>query len=155
MLEHCVDQARAAIKLDSEFSEAFALSGACHGLAAAKQPILAVLAAALSGRHLAKARELAPENPRVLLLSAITALRRHGEAATGLARQQLNRASVLFSEFAADEGIATAQWGEVDTHIWLGRLNAIAHQKASARDHYEQALLLAPHVLARAELRDL
>ncbi|MEO1420900.1 MAG: hypothetical protein AAFU66_08115, partial [Pseudomonadota bacterium] len=39
LLDRCIDQTKAALKLRPQWSEALALAGACHGLAAQRQPL--------------------------------------------------------------------------------------------------------------------
>ncbi|MEO0575278.1 MAG: hypothetical protein AAF004_07430 [Pseudomonadota bacterium] len=145
LLDRCVDEARKAIKIDPEFSEAMALAGACHGLAAARQPLSAIISGNFSARELKRAVKAAPENPRVLLLHAATLLRRYDDQGrVAQARDTLYRALSIFERFEDQPADGFPSWGEARVHLWLSRVATLTGDATAARDHLEQALLIAP-----------
>ncbi|MEN7342140.1 MAG: hypothetical protein AAAFM81_04325 [Pseudomonadota bacterium] len=157
LLDRCIDQGKAALKIDPEYADALALMGACHGLAASRQPLSAIVSGNFSARELKRALVLEPENPRVQLLQAVTLLRRYE---TGVRMQQardaLARSLQLYDEFVDLEQDGGPQWGREHAHLWMARLARKDEQPALARDHLEQALLIAPQFAeATRELRDL
>jgi hypothetical protein len=146
LLDRCVDEARAAIRLDRDFAEAHALIGACHGLAAARRPLSAIVAGNFSARELRRALALAPDNPRVLLLNAVTQRRRisDGGFRDEQAARQLREALRLFESDAPADGVASPDWGEAEAHLRLAELAMAQQAHSVARDHLERALLIAP-----------
>lgn len=146
LLDRCVDEARKAIRLDAEFAEAHALVGACHGLAAARRPLSAIVAGNFSARELRRAMALAPDNPRVLLLNAVTQRRRTSDGAfrDEQAGRQLREAIRLFESAAPADGVAAPGWGEAEAHLRLAELALSRQAHSAARDHLERALLIAP-----------
>ncbi|MEM7764223.1 MAG: hypothetical protein AAF290_09085 [Pseudomonadota bacterium] len=157
LLDRCVDQGKAALKLDPEFAEALALIGACHGLAAARQPLAAIVSGNFSARELKRALALAPENPRVQLLHAITLMRRYeSPQRRAQAEESLGEALRLFDAFATMDDAESPQWGQEHAHLWMARLALANDDKVAARDHLEQALLIAPDFeMARVEFTSL
>lgn len=157
LLDRCVDQGKAALKIDREYAEALALVGACHGLAAARQPLAAIVSGNFSARELKRALVLAPENPRVLLLQGITLMRRYDdEARRAQAQQSLTESLRLYADFVGLDKSDDPQWGEEHAHLWMARLAVIQGNKVAARDHLEQALILAPQFAdAQREMRAL
>ena len=145
LLDRCVDEARKAIKIDPQFAEAMALAGACHGLAASRQPLSAIISGNFSARELKRAVKLAPENPRVLLLHAATLLRRYDDQGrVAQAREALYQALAIYERFEDQPRAGYPTWGEARVHVWLAKVATLANDPTTARDHLEQALLIAP-----------
>lgn len=157
LLDRCVEQGKAALKLDREFADGLALVAACHGLAAARQPLAAIVAGNFSAREMKRALKLAPENPRVLLLHASTLMRRYQDSdRLQQAEQSLHEALSLYQRFVDLGNPKSPQWGEEHAHLWMARLAIINGDKVLARDHLEQAVLIAPQfAAAMRELRGL
>lgn len=147
LLDRCVDEARKAIKLDPQFVEAMALAGACHGLAASRQPLSAIISGNFSARELKRALKAAPENPRVLLLHAATLLRRYDDQGrVAQATDALYQALAIFERFEDRPADGFPAWGEARVHLWLSRVANLTGDSKMARDHLEQALLIAPEL---------
>ena len=70
-VERCVGSLDQALEAQSNFADALALQSACLGLEAELSSWRAPLAAPKSASQLHRALQLAPKNPRVLLLDAI------------------------------------------------------------------------------------
>lgn len=144
LLDRCVENARRALKVDAKFAEAMALIGACHGLAASRQPLSAIIAGNFSARELKRAMAIAPENPRVRLLNAITVMRRFEDDDRRIqARGDLQAALAAFERPAAGQPDLPG-WGEEHAHLWLARALRLDGDLQGARDHVEQAHLLSP-----------
>lgn len=156
LLDRCVEQARKAIKLDREYAEAHALIGACHGLAAARRPLAAIVAGNFSARELRRALSLAPANPRVLILNAVTQRRRSSDGAfrDEQAERQLTEAVRVFESSAAVGNGADPTWGEAEAHLLLAELAIARNARSDARDHVERALLIAPDYAAARKRLD-
>ena len=145
LLDRCLDQVREALKLRPEWPEALALAGACHGLAAQRQPLSAIIAGNFAAREHRQSLALAPENPRVLLLQAVTMLRRFEDPdRVAQAEAFLLRSVAAFGEFAPAPIAGGPSWGEEQAHYWLGYIATLRGDKVTAREHLERALLIAP-----------
>ena len=86
---------------------------------------------------------LAPENPRVLLMSAASLLSTPAEwgGDPTLATRQLQAAAGRFAP-AADPLAPT--WGEGDVHAWLALAHLMANDADAARPHVARAAELQP-----------
>lgn len=142
-LERCEEQALAAVAEAEEFADALALAGACAALDASRN-LTALLSAPRARRHLRAARELEPDNPRVLLLAAVSLIRRPslvegwGSPAELLARAAERHAVALPPQRGKPD------WGEAETAAVQAELAAAAGEVLAARDAAERALMLAP-----------
>jgi hypothetical protein len=142
---HCVASLDAALAAQSDFAEALALRAACRLAPAELGGGYAPLAAYRAHREMDQALQLAPGNPRVLLLDAMSDERlsasQGGNRERALAK--LRRAAAAFeSERRAAEHVPA--WGAPDAYLLLGR-DLLEHgDPAGARDALERALLLAP-----------
>ncbi len=142
-LERCEEQALAAAGEAVEFADALALAGACAALDASRN-LTALLSAPRARRHLRAARELEPDNPRVLLLAAVSLIRRPslvegwGSPAELLARAAERHAVALPPRRGEPD------WGEAETAAVQAELAAAAGEVLAARDAAERALMLAP-----------
>ena len=144
LLDRCIENARRAVDIDERMAEAMALIGACHGLAASRQPLSAIIAGNFSARELKRALAIDPENPRVRLLNAITVLRRFDDASRReQARVDLVAALAAF-ERPQPGAAALPSWGEEHAHVWLAEVLRRDGDPQAARDHLEQSLLLSP-----------
>lgn len=90
------------------------------------------------------AKTMAPNNPRVLLVSGISAFFK--PAAFGGGKDK-SRAAITraIAAFANDRPTAPMPaWGHAEAYAWLGQLEAEAGNKAAARSAYQRALELEP-----------
>ncbi len=147
-VDRCDEQARAALKLRSEFSEALIVRGACAALLAERRPIAAVLAPSRALRALDRAALLDPENPRLKLVQAQASLGRKA-LAEELPPPAVALAQAIdgFQRFH-DASVLTPDWGEAEAHVIRGRLALAAGDRLGARDAAEQALGIAPDYTA-------
>jgi hypothetical protein len=149
----CVDELDEALEEDEEFAEALALQSACHGQLAALRTLSAVVSGPKAGARIEKALELAPRNPRVVLLDALNDYERPkafgGDKARALVK--LRTASELFDK--ADEDAASLPgWGHADALAALGRSLFEAGDLLGARNALERSLLIAPEYAGAKEL---
>lgn len=143
-LESCEEQAlAAAAEAEEEFADALALAGACAALDASRN-LTALLSATRARRHLRAAREFEPDNPRVLLLAAVSLIRRPSLAeGWGSPAQLLDRAAERYA-VALPPARGRPDWGEAETAAVRAELSMAAGEVLSARDAAEHALMLAP-----------
>lgn len=144
LLDRCIENARAALKIDETLADAMALIGACHGLAASRQPLSAIIAGNFSARELKRALALDPENPRVRMLNAVTLLRRFEDKTRRVQARSDLVAAISAFERPEPGRPELPSWGEEHAHAWLAEALRLDGDLQAARDHLEQSRLLSP-----------
>ena len=97
-----------------------------------------------ASRASARALELAPGNPRVLLQDGVRKLYTPGMFGGGADRAEamLYRALAAFRTEPPDR--PWPRWGLIDTYAWLGQISVEREDFDAARRYYEQALDVEP-----------
>ncbi len=155
-VERCEDTTKALLKKDREFVEGLILRGACAAVLAERHPVAAVFAPSRAVRSFAKARQLEPDNPRLLLQQAEAsvgrkALRDEYPQPVLLLEQAISR-----YELGTYADPLTPKWGEADAFLLLAKLQKKAGNKLRARDAIEQALQIVPNsAVARRVISEL
>jgi hypothetical protein len=147
----CVDNLDQALsiqkaqRIEQESAEALALQSACLDMLAGLEAWRTPFAASKSGSQIAKARHLAPKNPRVLLLDAVEAYERpKGSAADrDQALRGLEQAAAAF-EAERQETEHAPGWGAAEAYVYLAKCQLDRGATLEARDALERALLIAP-----------
>ncbi len=143
-MQQCIDRLNRALVADPGSAEALALQSACLALQSRMDPWRAPLAAPRSRARIDKALELAPDNPRVLLLGSLAARDRPrlfgGD--TGQAFVLLQRAVTAFERQSGPRGLPG--WGAADAFTDLAQDYLTRGQTLAARNVLERALLVAP-----------
>jgi tetratricopeptide (TPR) repeat protein len=144
-VERCVGSLDQALEAQSNFPDALALQSACLGLLAELVSWRAPLAAPKSASQLHKALQLAPKNPRVLLLDAIDEYGRP-KAPGGGAEHPCGKFEAVAKVFEAERADVdqVPGWGAAEAYMWLGRCYLDNDNPNAARDALERALLIAP-----------
>ena len=145
LIDDGIDHLDAAIEIQPELAEAHALLSTLYGLKARGGAFSGMRYGPRADNAITQAQQLAPDNPRVLLLNAVSLLNKPsrwgGDREEAIA--ELNRAIQQFAAAPSDDALRP-QWGHADAYAWLG----IAHMKdgatAQARDAFEQALAVRP-----------
>lgn len=90
------------------------------------------------------ARSLGPQNPRVLLVTGISAYYKPAAFGGGKerARTSVTQAIAAFAREQVDAPLPS--WGHAEAYAWLGRFEAAEGNRDAARRAYERALALAP-----------
>lgn len=134
-----------AVELRPEWAEAHALLASVYGRKASQGMFSGMRYGPRAQRAMETATSLAPENPRVLLLDAIslynTPERWGGDKDKAI--EQLHAALDQFEDAAPSDPLAP-QWGHADAYAWLG----IAHLEAGRTDAARAALEKALEVRA-------
>ena len=143
-----------ALKLDPEFAEAEALLGSSYGIEIGLHPFRGMWLGSKAHAHTERAWQLAPADPRVLLLRAISDF--STPAAFGgdkqRALQGFHAAVAAFDAYSSTDSTAPG-WGRAEAYAWLGLAESRAGQTEAARADLGKALELAPdYVLARKRL---
>jgi tetratricopeptide (TPR) repeat protein len=150
----CVDALGEAIDADKQFAEAYALQAACYTNLAQLKAWKVAVDLPLGGSRLDKALKLAPKNPRVALLDALSDYQR--PRGLGGDRQRacskFEKAVQLFD--VSQEATQLPGWGAADAYLYVGRCLGEGGDVLGARNALERALIIAPDfAAARAELR--
>jgi tetratricopeptide (TPR) repeat protein len=144
-VERCVGSLDQALEVQSNFAEALALQSACLGMLADLGTWRARLAAPKSATQLRKALQIAPKNPRVLLLDAISDYE-HAKGPASDAEHTCSKFKTVAALFDAERADVdqVPGWGAAEGYMWLGRCYLDAGNPNEARDALERALLIAP-----------
>jgi tetratricopeptide (TPR) repeat protein len=144
-VERCVGALDQALEVQNNFAEALALQSACLGMLADLSTWRAPLAAPKSATQLRKALQIAPKNPRVLLLDAIGDYE-HAKGPGGDAEHLCSKFQAVAALFDAERADVdqVPGWGAAEAYMWLGRCYLEIGNPNEARDALERALLIAP-----------
>lgn len=143
-LEQAVKMLEEALEIDPEFAEAQALLGSCYGQMA-DGIFSGMKYGPKSEKAMEKAKELAPDNPRVVMLDAIGTLFKpsmFGGSTEG-AIKGFERAAGLFENWQPPNVFAP-RWGHAEVYAWLGQAYAMDEQYEKARKAYREALKVKP-----------
>ena len=143
LLDDAVDLLTRDLDADDGNAESHALLASVYGMqidSAWKGMTLGRRASRASARAL----ELAPANPRVLLQDGVGKLHTPGMFGGGADRAEamLLRALAAFRTEPPDR--PWPRWGRIDTYAWLGQISAERGDLAAARRYYQQALEVEP-----------
>jgi tetratricopeptide (TPR) repeat protein len=149
----CIDTLDDALEAAPAFVEALILQSICYARLASLRSMTAMINGPLGVSRLARARELSPRNPRVLLAEGLGLFwtPRAFDGDRQLAMAKLREAAELFESTSASPG--SPRWGHADAYATLGRALHEADDTLGARNALERALLIAPEYAAARRLR--
>jgi hypothetical protein len=153
-LSDCVDQLQAILDRDAQSVEALALISACYADLAGFKTVQSGFFRKRAADRLAMAYQLAPRNPRVLLLLATHELARapHDSPERAQALARLRLAADLFERSSATSPDAPG-WGDAQAYLALGRESVLQGDALGARNWIERALIAAPDYKAAQRVR--
>ena len=122
-------------------AEALALLALTRGMQAGYYPIKGMYYGQLSGKALAAATALQPQNPRVTLAAAILAYQTP-TLFGGDKKAALSHANAAISAFAAP--CQDICWGQAEAYVWRGLAKKAEGDLSGAKADWQQALQLAP-----------
>ena len=145
----CLDTLEKVNEADPHFAEGLALEAACAGYLGALGGLRGVSAQHRSESRLAAARELAPRNPRVLLVEGLSRWFRPGAGPVDRAeaRKAFEAAARAFETLTATAP-GQPSWGEAEAWLFIGRALEDGRDMLGARNAYEKSLLIAPEFAA-------
>lgn len=145
----CVAKAGVAAALDAKFADGLALQSACYGYLANLGGFAAIGNGRRSGKAMDAALALEPNNPRVILIDAISYAFRPriagGDKVKAYARAKQAAAAFDANKLAVDD---ITNWGMPEAWYWVARGAQDAGDTAAARQAYERALAAAPQFAA-------
>ena len=144
LLDEALELLDADVADNDANAESHALMASVYGLQISQSRLRAAFLGTRAGRASARALELEPNNPRVLLLDGIGKLNTPRAFGGGEDRAEalLLRAVAAFRTEPA--GRPWPRWGRIDAHAWLGQVAAQRGDPDGARRHYLQALEIEP-----------
>jgi tetratricopeptide (TPR) repeat protein len=144
-LEAAITHLEAAVKLNNKFADAYALLSSCYGQKISMAPMLGMTLGPKSGMTMQSALQLAPDNPRVILLDAIGTFYKPamfgGDKDKALAG--FKRAAELFDKEKNADPLQP-DWGHAEAYAWIGVAYLDKKDAAAARTAFERALAIAP-----------
>ena len=144
-LKVAVEHLKKATEIDPQAAEAYALLSSAYGLQIGLSPMKSMLLGPRVGRAAQQAKQLAPDNPRVVLSAAISDFNTPkmfgGSKEKGL--QGFQRAAELFAQEEPTDPIHPV-WGHSRTYAWLGIAYQNQGELESARAAFEKALEIDP-----------
>ncbi|NBC00825.1 MAG: tetratricopeptide repeat protein [Bacteroidetes bacterium] len=146
LIDDGIDRLDAAIEAQPASAEAHALLSTLYGLKARGGMFSGMRYGPRADGAIERAQQLAPENPRVLLLHAVSLLNkpsRWGGDRDG-AIAALNRAIQQFEAAPPSDDAFQPRWGHADAYAWLGIAHMNGGDPAQARAAFEQALAVRP-----------
>jgi hypothetical protein len=148
----CVSHLDAALAGREDFAEGFALRAACR-LAPLAPGEGATLAAHRAHKDISRALQLAPANPRVLLIDAVSDYQLPPSSGGNKDRAlvKLRQAMAAF-EAERREAQRVPGWGAAEVCVFLARDLLDHGDPVAARDVLEQALVSAPEFLQARRL---
>lgn len=151
-LDQCIQELEPLVKRHADHAQARALHASCLGASAYYYLLRAATRGIASGREMAAARKIAPDNPWVVLQDGVsdslTPAMFGGSKERALAK--LQRAVQLFVA-SRPVGSGEPVFGESETWLYIGRVRLALGQKDEGRKALEKARVLAP---ASADVRD-
>lgn len=144
-VNYAIDHLEAATDRDESFAEGWLMLSAAYGQKMQARPLRAVTLARKFNRAMSRAQELAPDNPRVVLLKAITDynLPRIVGGNKDRALEDMYRAARLFQEEVVEDPVLPS-WGHEDTYARIGIVYMDRGNLEEARTAFERALEINP-----------
>ena len=144
-LNAAVEHLKKATEIDPQAAEAYSLLSSVYGWQIGLSPTKSMLLGPKSGKAIQKAKQLAPDNPRVVLSAAISDFNTPkmfgGSKEKSL--QGLKRAAELFAQEEPTDPIQPV-WGHREAYAWLGIAYQNQGELESARAAFEKALEIDP-----------
>lgn len=145
LAQRCVSGADAALAVQADFADALALRAACLTSPLSGGGLHAPFSGHRARKDLERARQLAPRDPRVLLVDAMSDYQLPPAAGGNKERAlpKLRQAVAAFeTERAGTERLPG--WGAAEAYVFLARDLLDHSDPIGARDALERALLIAP-----------
>ena len=145
-LNAAVEHLKKATEIDPQAAESYALLSSVYGWQIGLSPMKSMLLGPRVGKAAQKAKQLAPDNPRVVLSAAISDFNTPemfgGSKEKGL--QGFLRAAELFAREEPTNPIQPV-WGHREAYAWLGIAYQNQGELESARAAFEKALEIDPY----------
>ena len=144
-IDYAIHHLEESTQRDPSFAEGWALLASVYGRKISLKPLLGMTLGQKSRRAQRTAVEIAPDNPRVVLLKAIGDFNtpRMWGGSKKRAIEGLRRAATLFQEESVSNPLQPS-WGHSDVYAWLGIAHLDEDNLSEARKAFEKALTIDP-----------
>lgn len=145
-LDDAIKHLNSATKSDKQFAEGFALLSSCLGQKIGYSPLSAMVLGPKSGQIMSKALKLAPDNPRVVLLDAISKYYTPKMFGGGKDKAMVGfqKSEELFKAWKAENSIQP-DWGKDEVYAWIGLAHLDREEPIKAKEAFDQALAINPN----------
>jgi tetratricopeptide (TPR) repeat protein len=144
-LDSAVSRLEESISGDGGFAEAYALLSGCYGQKISLSPIKSIILGPKSGSMISKAKELAPTNPRVVLMGAIstyyTPALFGGSKEKGL--EEMKSAAELYDRWTSADSLQP-DWGKDEVWAWIGIARMERKETIQAKRAFDKSLEINP-----------
>jgi tetratricopeptide (TPR) repeat protein len=155
LCKDAIDRCDRVLRAEPKHADAMALKAGLQGLWLSFDPAAMMTLGMEMEQSFARARELAPGNPRVAFLDGLNTLHKPAFVGGGAdkARARFDEAIALFEKAAPGISAAAAaragdpaafDWGHDDACVWAGRAAMKEKDYAGAKAYYEHALAANP-----------
>ena len=144
-LDNGIEYLEAMLNKDANSVEGNALLSSLYGWKAGLKPMKAMVLGPRSDKHISVAENIAPENPRVWVVKAISSYSKPkmfgGDKDVAL--EGFQKALELFEQQDITNPLAPS-WGHLDSYAWMGIIYMEKGQNAEAKSVFEKALAIDP-----------
>jgi tetratricopeptide (TPR) repeat protein len=144
-LDTAVSRLEEAVSRDEAFAEAYALLSSCLGIKIGFNPSEAMVLGPQSGIALEKAKSLAPDNPRVAMVAAISTYNTPemygGSKARGF--EEMKRGAELFDHWTSADSLQP-DWGKDQIWAWIGIAHMDRKEMIQAKRAFDRSLEINP-----------
>ncbi len=144
-LDQSIAQLEKVVEMDAAFTEGYALLGSALGWKAGLKPMQSMFLGPRANKMVAKAKELQPENPRVIMIGAVsdynTPKMFGGDPVRAM--KGFEEAIVLFEKEEVQDPLMPA-WGHEEAYAWLGQGHLANGATDQARAALEKSLEINP-----------
>jgi tetratricopeptide (TPR) repeat protein len=152
-IDDCIEELKSLVDRQPDNAEARAMLGSCYGLSTMYHKLSIPTRGLEALRHIAIARDLAPDNPWVMLQDGLADFETPrlfgGDRKLGISK--LEKASVMFAAAAAS-GSRSATWAAAETCQQLGRMYEVIGRMDQARAALDKAQLFLIEVRTPAQM---
>ena len=144
-LQSAVEQLETSIERDETSADAHALLSSVYGQIISVRPLMGAVLGLKSGSAINRARKLDPDNPRVVLIEAISNWNtpKIWGGSPDKAIEGFERAALLFAQEEVTDPLLPS-WGHNETYAWIGIAYMDRGQLQKAREAFEKALEVDP-----------
>jgi tetratricopeptide (TPR) repeat protein len=145
VLTDAIGHLKRATTIDATLADAWALLAGCYGQMMGMDPMKGMSLGPKSSTAMEKAKDLAPKNPRVWIISGtqdyFTPSMFGGDKERAL--KKFKKAARLAEQESVDDPLMPS-WGHAEAYTWIGVAQMNAERYKKARTAFERALALNP-----------
>ena len=145
VLNDAIDHLQTATDLDSSMADAWALLSGCYGQSMGMNPMQSMSLGPKSDDALEKAKELAPENPRIWIIDGVSDF--YTPSMFGGNKERALKKFKKATRLAEQESVqdpSMPSWGHAEAYAWTGLAHMEAERYDRARTAFKNALDVNP-----------